>query len=206
MITVATIYYESTLVPPWSRCYTPIWVDRLYRGVARHYKQPFRFVCLVDKDDYDFEERVEMQPLKHTKWSTACLQMFAIKADRLVLFGLDTVIVGALDEIFNYDGPLAVPRDPYRPRNPCNGVVLCPTRQDIADSNAPSDMAALESFGHDWLDDLFPSQILSYKVHMRDSGHEAPPPGARIVYFHGEPKQHTLLLGPQHDWIAECWK
>jgi len=177
------------------------WVDKLYRGVARNYSHLFKFVCLTD-GPYDFKEDIEIQPLTHTRWSTACLQLHAIKADRLVLMGLDTVIVGNLDKIFMYDGQLAVPRDPYRPQNPCNGVVLCPTRNDIATlEGAQSDMAALESFKYDWLDDLFPGQILSYKVHVRDLGFTKPPANARIIYFHGEPKPHNV----NEQWIKDCW-
>jgi hypothetical protein len=197
MITVATVYYEGGKnVPYFSQCYSPEWVDKLYRGVARHYSEPFRFVCLTD-NNYAFEEKIETKPLHNKRWATACLQLHAVEAERLVIMGLDTVITGRLNEIFAYTGDLAVPRDPYRIHAPCNGVVLCPTRTDIATSSSPDDMRALESFKYDWLDDLFPGQILSYKVHVRPHGLG----DARIVYFHGEPKPHVLY----DEWIKEFW-
>lgn len=196
MITVACVYYESPNVPYWSRCYTPEWVDKLYRGILYHYNKPFRFVCLTDKI-YKFEERIEQEPLWTTNWLTACQQLYGIVADRLILLGLDTIITGRLNEIFHYNGTLAVPRDPYYPESPCNGVVLCPTRTDIACAPAESDMRVLDTFKKDWLDDLFPGLIKSYKVHVLKDGLG----DARIVYFHGEPKPHVL----DDPWILKEW-
>jgi hypothetical protein len=197
MITVACVYYEAhDGVPSWARCYSPEWVDKLYRGVARNYSKPFRFVCLAD-NLYNFKESIEIQSLDTTNWCTACLQLHAIEADRLVQIGLDSVITGSLDELFAYEGALAVPRDPYRPQHACNGVVLEPTRKDIALITNSSDMHALDLFPHDWIDDLYPKQVVSYKAHVMEHGVG----GARIVYFHGVPKPHML----EEQWIKECW-
>jgi hypothetical protein len=154
-------------------------------------------VCLTDRQ-YDFKEDVEQQPLRKVGWRRAMLQTHAVKADRLFIMGLDTIIVGNLDDILGYEGPLAVPRDPYHPQWPCNGVVLGPMRDDIAAVDG-TDMVALREFKYDWLDDLFPGQILSYKVHVR--GH-ALPPVARIVYFHGEPKPNEV----DEAWVKEHWQ
>lgn len=197
MITVATVYYESPNVPNWSTCYTPEWVDKLFRGVTRNYSQPFRFVCLTDKP-YKFEENIEQGALWTNNWYTACQQLYGVEADRLLLMGLDTIVTGNLDDILAYNGVLAVPRDPYHPESPCNGVVLCPTRKDLAHSPAQSDMRVLDKYPRDWLDDLFPNQIKSYKVHVLKDGLG----DARIVYFHGEPKPHIL----NDQWIKENWK
>lgn len=201
MITVATVYYESLDVPDFSRCYSPEWVDKLYRGVARNLTQPFRFVALTDRQ-YGFAEPIEQQKLLDTRWTTACIQLYGIEADRLLLLGLDTIITGNLDAIIAYEGPLAVPRDPYRTIHPCNGVVLCPPRPDIvaAALSSPnvSDMTVLDPFAHEWLDDLFPGQIKSYKVHVQGQGVG----DARIVYFHGSPKPHQLGHLP---WVKKGW-
>jgi hypothetical protein len=197
LITVACVYYEGINVPYFSKCYTPEWVDKLYRGVLRNYKKDFRFVCLTDKE-YKFEERIEQQPLWTTNWPTACQQLYGIEAERLLLLGLDTIITGNLHAIFHYNGVLAVPRDPYRTESPCNAVVLCPSRIDIAHSPAESDMRVLDRYPKDWLDDLFPGQIKSYKVHVLKEGLG----DARIVYFHGEPKPHVL----DDPWVKEHWR
>ncbi|MAH50360.1 hypothetical protein CMI37_31350 [Candidatus Pacearchaeota archaeon] len=199
-VTVACHYYENgENTPSWAGCYTPEWVDKLYRGVARNYSKPFRFVCLADQP-YSFDEPVEVLPLAHKVWETCGLQKYAVEGDRLVTMGLDTVIVGSVDHIFAYKGDLAVPRDPYHKNHPCNAVVLCPTRKDIASVEGSTDMRALDRFRFDWLDDLFPGNIVSYKVHLRDRGHDLG--DARIVYFHGEPKPNQL----KDNWVLEHWK
>lgn len=197
MLTVVAVYYQAHPgVPSWSRCYTPDWVDKLARGVRRHYSQPFRFVCLTDQD-YAFQEPIETQRLTHTRWATACAQALMVEAERLVFMGLDTVIVGSLDDLCAYSGQLAVPRDPYRTGQACNAVVLCPPRPEIAAASAPNDMAVLDQFPHDWLDERYPGQVVSYKAHVRDHGLG----DARIVYFHGEPKPSAL----SDPWVKEHW-
>ena len=197
MLTVATVYHQGLIVPDWSTCYTPEWVDKLYRGVARNYTKPFRFVCLTD-NAYKFQEDIETHSLWTTQWEKACIQLYGVQAKRLVLMGLDTIITGNVDHIFAYNGPLAVPRDPYTPERACNGVVLCPTRTDIVARTGISDMRILDYFDKEWLDDLFPGQIKSYKVNVLPQGLG----DARIVYFHGEPKPHVL----NDPWIQECWQ
>ena len=199
MITVVTVYYEPyDGVPQFSRCYTPEWVDKLYRGVARFYHHPFRFVCLTDRDDYQFQESIEIQQLKDRAWNRACMEGLGVKADRIVFMGLDTIITGDLDHIFEYNGLLTVPRDVYRKNHATNSVVLCPPRPDLVDVSGVTDMTVLDSVPHDWLDDLFPGQIVSYKAHVRINGVG----DARIVYFHGEPKPHQLM----EPWIKEYWR
>lgn len=199
MITVGTVFYQNdTGMPPWGKCYTPEWVDKLYRGISRNYSKEFRFICLTDKR-YSFEEDITQLHLIRKNWKTDCLELHALPGERLVLMGLDTVITGDLTEIFAYQGELAVPRDPYLPQSPCNGVVLQKgARNDITLSKASNDMVALQDFEHEWLDDLFPGQILSYKVHVR--GKEVVDP--RIIYFHGIPKQHEV----DDDIIVRNWK
>jgi len=197
VLTIATVYYAPHgRVPDFARGYTPEWVDRLYRGVARHLSAPFRFVCLTERP-CAFTEPIEQQTLMTTRWDQACKQLYGIAADRLLLLGLDTVIVGDLDDLVAYDGPLAVPRDPYHPDRPCNAVVLCPSRPDLTEKHG-SDMRVLDGEPVDWLDDLFPKQIRSYKVHVLSDGLG----DARIVYLHGSPKQPDI----PEPWMAEAWR
>jgi len=188
VLTVATVYYAPHGgVPDFARGYTPEWVDRLYRGVARNLSTPFRFVCLTERS-CAFAEPIEQQSLTTTRWDQACKQLYGIAADRLLLLGLDTVIVGDLDELAAYGGPLAVPRDPYHPDMACNAVVLCPSRPDLAMKHG-SDMRVLDGEPLDWLDDLYPKQVRSYKVHVVPDGLG----DARICYMHGVPKMGAIM-------------
>jgi len=200
LITVVTTYYNWRDVPDapeFSRCYTPEWVDKLYYGILRNYKWPFKFICLTNEPRSSFKERIETRPLQMTHWSNINLQLYGVEG-RLVCMGLDTIIVGGLHEIFSYRGALALPRDPYDKERPCNAVVLMRgPRPDIVSKQGVSDMGAFVNEKFEWLDDLFPGQIVSYKGHVKEHGMDA-----RIVYFHGTPKPHEL-----HDpWIKECWR
>ena len=58
-ITFITILFDGrkTGVPRYSIRYSPEWVDKLYRGFARHVDQPFEMVCLADRE-YEFKEPV----------------------------------------------------------------------------------------------------------------------------------------------------
>ena len=196
MVTVVCAFYQSQQVPIFSRCYTTAWVEKLYRGVQHHYSKPFHFLCYTDRP-YVFTEPIEQAPLESTNWATCIQQCFAAPAERIVFMGLDTVITGNVDEIFAYRGQLAVPIDPYRPGKACSGVVLCPSRPDIAATSAENDMLALQQHPHEFLDDLFPGQIVSYKAQVLEHGLG----DARIVYFHGEPKPHVL----RDEWVKEHW-
>lgn len=196
-VTVVTLLYQPPGdAPAWAACYTPAWVDKLYRGVQRHYRGAFNFVCLAD-DFYEFEEPIDIQPLDLVAWMHVAKQCYCVKGDRLVVMGLDTIIVGDLSELFAYNGALAAPRDPYNPSQPCNGVVLCPPRPDIAVCSG-TDMDVLSKFHPDFIDDLFPGQVRSYKVHVRAEGLG----NARIVYFHGWPKPNMI----SDPWVAEHWR
>lgn len=197
MVTVVCAFYQGgKRVPAASRCFTKEWVEKLYRGVKKHYSKPFEFLCYTDRP-YPFKEPIDQRPLEHTNWATCLQQCFGAPARRIVFMGLDTVITGNVDHIFAYRGKLAVPIDPYRPGQACSGVVLCPSRKDIAATPADNDMLALQQHPHEFLDDLFPGQIVSYKAQVRPNGLG----DARIVYFHGEPKPHEL-----HDpWVEENW-
>ena len=54
-ITIVTALFNgfNTLVPQDKKyvgIYTTEWVDKLYRGIARNYNGPFRFICLGDQN------------------------------------------------------------------------------------------------------------------------------------------------------------
>lgn len=183
-------------VPHASRgVFTPAWVDRLYRGIRRNYSRPFRMVCWTDRS-YEFEEPIETAQLPlPVDWRTVLNVCYLISARRLIVVGLDTVITGNVDHIFDWDGELAAPRDPNRPQRACTGIVLA--RGPLA-VMGHTDMVAIDRLRPQWIDDLFPGQVLSYKKHVKPRGLG----DARIVYFHGREKPHELDL----PWIREHWR
>jgi len=46
----------------------------------------------------------------------------------------------------------------------------------------------------EFLQDIFPNQIVSYKAHCLKRGEDMIPEGARIICFHGTPKPQDLKI------------
>lgn len=204
--------------------YTPEWVAKLQRGVARHLSLPHRFVCFSDVD-----VPCERIPLLHDWpgwWSK--IELFTNPIDGVTLyFDLDTVIVGSLDAIASHPHTFTMAHEFYRP------ALLCSTAMawsgdhsyiaaafakrpefliNAYDNLLPSGRIGDQAFIEDALDahdphgfrdtfrDLFGERsIASYKVH---NCQDAPPADAAAVAFHGSPKPHQLSDG----WVPALWK
>jgi hypothetical protein len=132
----------------------------------------------------------------------------------MILVGLDTVICGNIDHMANYalaGGELAVPRDPIFTERACNGVALVPEgkRATMFDAwRQENDMDWVNANPHVYLDDLFPGQVLSWRVQVRGEGHTSQPvqypPDVRILYFHGAHKPHELC--ESDGFIQKHWR
>jgi hypothetical protein len=206
MLTVAACLWdvnEASL--DFSRCYDESWVTKLYRGYARNLTLPFRFVLFTDRvRDLPadiWQERLRSEPPSYG----ALVEPFRYGVP-MILTGLDTIITGNIDHLAQYcltAKTIALPRDPYMASRSCNGVALIPEGQQHVYRNwrGENDMEWLRTQDTVFIDDLFPGDVLSYKVHVRSI--RANDPGdARIVYFHGHPKPHELADLP---WIKEHW-
>jgi hypothetical protein len=221
VITFACVLFRPIAVPKWSQCYSPEWVDKLYRGIRRNYHGRFRFVCFTDKP-YDFAEpEIEQVALlwPELQWMTL-LEPFRLSADRMLVMGLDTVITGDLSDIASYNGHIALCRDPSQPSRSCNAIVSVSRAASellwhmFADrpehwtakcqyNGYPSEMLFLRDavIDPDFFDDMCPGQVLSYKAHVC-ANHDSS--NARVVYFHGSPKPPHLA--PQHQWVVDAWR
>lgn len=187
-----------------SRCYDDIWVEKLYRGVARNLTVPYRFVLFSDrlrlKLPFDIQqESLRVRPITYGSFT----EPYKL-GEPMILMGLDTVITGNIDHLANYcmtGDSIALPRDPYMPSRACNGVALVPKgKQDIWNRwCGENDMIWLRKQPHVFIDDLFPESVVSFKGSVRDRGLR----DARIVYFHGIPKMQDLTDLP---WVAEHWR
>lgn len=103
----------------WGTVYPAEYVNRLYAGVKRHLKRPFRFVCFTD-DGSELAEGIDAQPIpkapdnwKHTDWYGSHWPNIYVK---LCLFrpgegglegptlflDIDQIITGDLDPLFDY--------------------------------------------------------------------------------------------------------
>lgn len=184
-----------------SAMYDETWVEKLYRGFARNTTQPFRFVCYVDRLR-SFGWPIEQVQMKNPKPGYGdCIQPYEL-GEPMILVGLDTIITGNIDHLAEYcftHRTIALPRDPYKPVQACNGVALVPAghRHVWTDWRGENDMEHMRRRPHVFIDDEFPGHVVSYKGHVEKHGLG----DARIVYFHGRRKPHELGDG----WIKEHW-
>jgi hypothetical protein len=184
--------------------YDESWVIKLYNGFKRNLNVEWRFVLFTDRlrEGLPGEISQEMIRAEIPDYGT-CIEPFRYGVP-MILCGLDTVIVGNCDHLASYcltHTKLALPRDPFDKTRSCNGVCLIPSGQQHIYRNWPkgeNDMVWLRKQEHDYIDDLFPGQVVSYKGHVKKNGLD----NARIVYFHGNEKPHELDV----EWIAQHWR
>lgn len=203
MLTVATLFWEANEnSPKFSRCYDESWVEKLYRGFARNLSQPFRFVCFTDRKR-EFSEPIRQRRIKaEAPDSSTCIEPYSMGVP-MILVGLDTIVTGNCDELADYcmtADRIALPCDPYHPHFACNGVALVPGGWEKIGltHQGQNDMAWCRSFPHNFIDDLFPGQVQSFKGTVKKSGLG----DTKICYFHGLEKPHEL---PDVAWIKRHW-
>jgi hypothetical protein len=203
LICATCLWDENESTKSFSRGYSELWVEKLYRGFKRNLTVPFRFVVFTDRRR-KFAEPVEQEFLaaKMPNYGSF-IEPFRLNLP-MILVGLDTIIVGNIDHYADYckrGDLLALPRDPYFPERSINGVALVPSghRNIHTFWKGENDMEWLRRFPWRPIDVLFPGEVLSLKFHdVRRKGLQR----AKIVYFHGLPKPTTLT---HLDWVKEHW-
>ena len=93
----------------WGTLYGPEYVNRLYRGVQRHLKRPFRFICFTE-DTTDVSGEIECldfpafpvsKHLSWTAWRKFSLLQNEVPFEGLSLFlDLDVLITASMDKFF----------------------------------------------------------------------------------------------------------
>ena len=228
-ITIVTALFDGrcTGIPHSVGIYNEEWVDRLYRGISRNYNDTFEFICLVDKN-YKFKEDIKDVRFKRSVdqygWMSL-MEMYRpdLCTGKRFTVGLDTIITGPLDDIFEYEAKIAVCSDPIFPKTICNAVTICDdefceefwnswindeynkiqnNKLVIGERQVPSEMVLLRNLYGDSprIDSIFKSRILSYKIHIQQNPERIK--DSSIIYFHGQPKPHQVL-GAQ--WVQENW-
>lgn len=206
MITIATLFWTPNRHSfDFSTMYDENWVEKLYRGFARNLTQPFRFICWSDKPR-TYAEPIETRLLADPEPGYgACIQPYEL-GEPMILVGLDTVITGNIDDLADYcwiASKIALPRDPNSPYMACNGVCLVPGGHSAVwtEHDGRNDMQWMRAQPHDYIDDLFPGQVRSWKggelPGVRDTGLDE----TRICYLHGDQKMHQI----KEPWLLEHW-
>lgn len=209
------------------------YVDLLAKGVERHMPDT-ELVMLVDDTYWGAIRR--RGAVKWVTWKfdghgiggwSNMLEVFRPNLwpegdDRYMLIGLDTVLVGDCDWLFEWDKhPVGLPLDPFHAPIPCDAVVTW--NREGAEivwkaflkskktgmkkhllKGKPSEMQLLRDLfvAHKWQTlEREPKKLLSYKVHVapRRSNEFME---ASVVYFHGRPKPHQL---PPTNPVRKAW-
>lgn len=193
--------------------YESEWVNRLFRAVSRNLTVPHDFVCFTDDHNGLAPQiHVEKRPDIGGWWNH--LHIFSGWTDKKqMMIDVDDVVVGSLDELAIYGGYL-INSDVYDPANVDGGFQIVPPHchNKLYDMfmDDPKRIKAAYYSDKQWyqthvngsirVQDLFPGQWVSYKLHCKDAGRL--PNNARIVGFHGEPKPCAV----NDLWVKEHWR
>jgi len=104
----------------WGKKFPPYYVNRLFAGVKRGMKRPFRFICFTEHAE-GIRDEVEIHPLPKVPFEDemvtamttgsrrgAWRKVTMMKPDEIGLKGptmvmdLDVIVIGNLDELFDY--------------------------------------------------------------------------------------------------------
>lgn len=202
--------------------YGPEYVNILFDMVRRNLREgtPGRFVCITD-NPAGLHEAIETIPLPadlETWWGKLYMFKRGLFADgeRCIFMDLDTLIVGSIDELAQYQGKFATLRDFYHP-NQVGPAIIAWEAGEFSSSiwdewvasgkprNPMGDLWWINQLDQgrfvkeiDILQDKFPRMFCSYKAHCRPY----PPKGTKIVCFHGQPKPSNCSA----EWVENIWK
>lgn len=223
----------------WGTKYGPEYVNRLYKAVKRHTTLPVELHCFTD-NSHDVDHGVIIHPLPFEGLSGWWNKLFLFSGQigipgRVLFIDLDTLITGNIDHILQIDEGFVVLRDFY------TGYAKSITTNDAMGSglmsfdvkahthiwesfivNPTKNMQLVHPHGDQkWVElqqterlywqDLFPGQIVSFKVHCRDGLAN----DARIVCYHGRPSIPESITTASKTpwwpvkaapWVADHWK
>lgn len=212
--------------------YSSKYVNCLHRGIERNVsKVDFDFTCFTDDfTGIDTEIACRSLPVKLEGWWNK-LWFFSNSlgiTDRIVYMDLDSVIVGPIDKILQFDGEFAILRDFYRARkNPKalqygSGLmawkggwgfeIWSQFYKDVERNARGGDQDYLmkvipPELGKTtyWQDYMASNEVISYKAHIRDvpEPKNILPPEAKFVAFHGVPRPHEISTIP---FMVEHWR
>ena len=214
---------DSKRYPGWNdpslgRCY----VNHLYRGVQRYLSKPVRFITFSNDLEGGLDEGIELRSFNPVSW-TGCypkLYVHSPEAElegRVLVFDLDTVIVGDLTDFAEYDGAFTTRMEPGRRRVTAGDLLgfeagetysLWEQYKSISKYAEKYEGDEREIYKLLWRRLLFwqeelPGQLVSYKndVLVRNPSMLPFPDNARIISMHGKPRPHEA----KEAWISKYW-
>lgn len=170
------------------------YVAKLKDGIAKHFSGAYRFHVITEGPASWWAKMQLFEPGRFPA------------GERVVFFDLDTVIRGDLTDLFAYDGPFAGLRDVWQPGQMGSGIMTWtageadhvwknwvlagrPTDDPRGDQAWITDHMPMAMR----LQDILPGQLVSWKAHCGGDAASIPD-GARVVYFHGQPRPHETSI------------
>lgn len=193
--------------------YVNILADMVLRNLDKD--TAIKFICFTD-DPTGLDIDIDVRPLPGNLegwWNKLYLfknDLFP-DGDQILYLDLKNVIVSALDDVLAYEGRFCLLRDFYRADGMASGIMSWKSNtlgyiwNNYVTAGYPhlsgGDQEWIEKCcpPHDFWQDLFSGQFVSYKGHNCITGI---PRGAKIVFFHGEPRPDQIKDG----WVPQVWK
>jgi len=191
--------------------YNADYVNALAKGIKKNITVDHEIVCITDNAtgfSKDIDRVIPFSNDYPTWWGKLELFKHDQFANHVFYMDLDTIITGNIDEIVSYRGNFAGLRDFYALHSLGSGVMswnptetnliytrFVPRSREIITSYREGDQRWIDENkpSIDYLQDMFPNQIVSYKRHcINKQGQIEIPKNARIVCFHGNPRPHSV--------------
>ena len=221
----------NILCMKWGDKYQAKYVNTLYQMVEKNLSKPFRFICLTD-DDNGLITNIESFPIPEiraslsgpergwNKLSVFSSTLYDLEGDVLCL-DLDLIIVGKLDDLFDYPGDFLIIKDWIKHDGTGNSSVyrFClGAHPEVLAEFEKSSVSIKKSFRNEqeYLSSMmlskkclqyWPSEwCKSFKRHcIKPLSFFVPretaiPDNSRIIVFHGKPDPDDAIRGNSGKW------
>lgn len=199
--------------------YSPRWANSVHFNI-RKWSSAAKFTVITDFEG-GFSKGIKVVPFRFPERGWASMMEAynpELVGERSIVIGLDTLFVGKMDEIEKQGHHFITTKCPHS-KKLANALVSVNKRAagsiwDKWVANRDRDLKNNEFLLNGqwsemlWLrkrvrdpkywEDILPEYILSYKCHCGPKLNKK----AKVVYFHGKPKQNDLL---RLNWVRENW-
>lgn len=221
-LNIACFYWQnkSARYPGWDNVdLAKTYVLNLFNGVKRNLPNHVMNFILFSNDLEDVHPEITVRKFEPISWTGCFPKLYAHSPEselegRVLVFDLDTVIVGDLTDFAEYDGGFTTRMEANKRTSGGDllGFQAGETYQLWENYKAISKY--VEKFDGDereiydmlwrrkmlFWDDELPGQLVSYKRHVRRNNNKLPE-NACIVSMHGKPRPHEIRL----DWLNKHW-
>lgn len=194
-------------------CYNLSHVVNLQKQLTNTQEGSYKLYCLTDMKVKPIEWGIDFLPLENNYygwWSK--LEMFDVMypEEKVLYIDLDTIILSDIRHFLDFDGDLLIMEDVYRRNKNYQSSIMVFNRYAAHEINEYVKSCGIKfdkrrppefrrgdqqliqkSFpGASFFQDLFPGEIVSYKVHCcnKEKKFISVPEKAKIISFHGLPR------------------